>query len=78
MRLELGVMAATEALLQNAIVTSQDEDRLLELAVTARLVGARCLLSDPAIVCEACGGYRWGSPPQGYPAEDRPQPCSCT
>ena len=75
--ISISVMGATEALLRNAVLTPRDEERLLELTVEARMVGVLSWLSDPGIICQECGGYSQGSPPEGIPPENRPEPCSC-
>ena len=73
----ISVMAATKALLRNASISEEDEGRFLELVWKQRVVGVLCWLSDPAIMCEECGGYKRGLPPEEIPPEDRPEPCSC-
>ncbi len=74
----LSVMAATEALLLNASCTTEDEEKLEELAVKCRMIGVMCWILDPEILCHDCGGYRLGaSPPDEIPIGERPEPCSC-
>ena len=73
----ISAMGATRALLRNAALTDKDEERLTDLTVEARMVGVLCWLSDPGIICQECGGYSQGSPPEEIPPEYRPEPCSC-
>ena len=74
----LSILAATEALLLNALRTAEDEEALKDLAIRRRAVGVLCWLRDPAIFCRDCGGYVPGaSPPEEIPEEDRPGPCLC-
>ena len=74
----LSIAAVTEALMQNASCSTEDEGRLEEIAIRCRVVGAMCWALDPEILCADCGGYRPGaSPPDLIPANERPEPCSC-
>ena len=74
----LSIVAATQALVQNASCTREDEEKLEELAAKGRTIGAMCWILDPEIFCCDCGGYRLGaSPPNLIPRYERPEPCSC-
>ena len=74
----LSLLIATEALLLNALRTSEDKVVLTDLAIRRRAMGVICWLQDPSIFCQNCGGYVPGaSPPEEIPEEDRPEPCRC-
>ena len=74
----LSIAAVTEALMQNASCSTEDEGTLEELFERCRIVGAMCWALDPEILCADCGGYRPGaSPPDLIAANERPEPCSC-
>ena len=74
----LSIAAVTEALMQNASCSTDDEGKLEELLERCRIVGAMCWALDPEIPCAGCGGYKAGaSPPDLIPANQRPEPCSC-
>ena len=72
------ILAATKALLLNALRTAEDEEALKDLAIRRRVVGVLCWLRDPATFCRECGGYVSGaSPPEEIPVEDKLEPCLC-
>ena len=74
----LSVLAATEALMLNALPTTGDAEKLVVLAAKRRMIGVVCWVVDPEIFCHECGGYRPGaSPPEEIPLDKRPEPCSC-
>ena len=74
----LSIVAATQALVQNASCTREDEEKLEELAAKGRTIGAMCWILDPEIFCYDCGGYRLGaSPPNLILRDEKPEPCSC-
>ena len=53
----LSIAAVTEALMQNASCSTEDEGRLEEIAIRCKMVGAMCWALDPEILCADCGGY---------------------
>ena len=74
----LSIGAATHALILKASNTTEDEEKLKELGVKCRVVGAMCWVVDPEILCHNCGGCRPGAqPPDLIPIDERPEPCSC-
>ena len=59
----LSIVAATKALMLNALHTVEDEETVQELAVKSRKVGTLCWVRDPAIFCHICGGFVPGASP---------------
>ena len=77
-RTSFSLWIAAEALIMNASLSSKDEKIVKELFKTYKIAGTLCWIRDPAIICQACGGYRDGASPPGLiPTEDRPEPCEC-
>ena len=74
----ISLMTAADALMSNAAWTVEVEEKIKELLVKGKMVGAVCWAVDPYIICQDCGGYRLGaSPPDLIPTDERPEPCSC-
>ncbi len=74
----ISIVAATEALMLNAVSTLEDEETMLQIAARSRTVGVMCWFLDPEIFCAECEGYVDGaSPPDEIPEAERPDPCSC-
>ena len=74
----MSIVRATLALMLNASCSAEDAEKLEELVVKSRIVGAMCWLLDPEIICYNCGGYIPGAfPPDLIPIDARPEACSC-
>ena len=74
----ISIFRATAALLRNAQCNKKDLEKLKEIDVKGRTMGAIGWLADPEIYCPKCGGYVTGaSPPDVIPDDIRPSPCSC-
>ena len=72
------VSRATVALLQNAESDDKDLEKMREIQIKGRALGAIAWMVDPEISCPECGGYVQGaSPPELIPEESRPDPCYC-